>query len=429
MSTHPYDPDAPPPHAATVPEARSLSKAPRVSATLDPALEAALQHPAGSSASGERFHHEGILAEGGLGAVHSVFDKVLKRTIAVKRLHDTMHTSVGSAFLREARILARLDHPCIIPVYDYGVDSKFRPYIVMKQVEGEDFASWNMAVGTPRTPEAQVRLVELFRRVCDALAFAHARGVLHNDLKPSNLMLGDHGEIYVVDWGNAVRRTQWKRGLGHVTGTPAYMSPEQARCESLSPATDVFGIGATLFAMLVGCSPRARDPQLALKEAWDQTPILPPENHIVPKGIMDILLRAMAPLPEDRPATIQELSEQLDRARLGTWTAPRVHIPAGKTVVREGETGDQAYVVEAGKLEVVRSDKGLVSTIGPGDVFGELAPLTRRARTSTVRALTPCTLAVIDGRRLRSSLDMGNVGGRFVAALASRLVQEDAERD
>ncbi len=137
----------------------------------------------------------------------------------------------------------------------------------MKRVEGEDLASWLKAVGAPTSRESQVRVLDILRSVCDAVAFAHSRGILHTDLKPSNLMLGDHGEIYVVDWGNAVHRKRWKRGLRTISGTPAYMSPEQANGEPLSPRTDVFGMGACLYTLLVGTSPRSRNAMAALKQA------------------------------------------------------------------------------------------------------------------------------------------------------------------
>ena len=393
-------------------------------AILDPALEAALLRPPGSGENTDRYLHVGILASGGSGVVHAVEDRVLQRTIAVKRLHDTLRTEVGIAFLREAQTLARLDHPGIIPVYDYGVDSGYHPYIVMKRVEGEDFSSWLRAVGAPTSRDRQVRVLDIIRRVCDAIAFAHTRGILHNDLKPGNLMLGDHGEVYVVDWGNAVPRRRWKRGLRAMSGTPAYMSPEQARGEPLSPRTDIFGLGACLYTLLVGTSPRSRNAMQAIKEATERHKINPPDGHRVPTGLMDLLLRCMHPDPDARPATVRELAREIDRARLGTWMAPRITVQPGEDVVRQGDEGDQAYVVEDGQLEVIQ-DGTRVRVMGPGEVFGELAPLTRCVRTSTVRALTPCALAVIDGAQLRQSLDMGNLGGRFVAALAQRLLDRE----
>jgi CRP-like cAMP-binding protein len=122
---------------------------------------------------------------------------------------------------------------------------------------------------------------------------------------------------------------------------------------------------------------------------------------------------------------MRDLARELDKARLGTWMAPQVSFAAGEDVVRQGEEGDQAYVVESGSLEVLQEGVGRIRVLGPGEVFGEMAPLTRSRRTSTVRALTDSVLAVIDGAQLRESLDMGNLGGRFVAALAHRLIDRE----
>lgn len=391
-------------------------------ATLHPALETALLQPADVHAPQDRFIHRGVLASGGHGTVHAVFDRVLNRDIAVKRLHHTARPALVASFLREARVLASLDHPGIIPVHDYGVDSKKQPYIVMRRIEGEDLARYIGAVGPPRSRADQVKMLGNLRRVCDAVSFAHTHGLLHNDLKPSNLMLGDHGEIYVVDWGNAVPRTRWKRGLPGISGTPGYLSPEQARAESLSPRTDVFGLGACLYAIMVGRTPRSRKPRQAIEEARQGLPIKPPESHSVPASILDLALRAMSPDPTQRPASARAFADELDRIQHGSWMAPTVKLAPGTFVVQHGEKGDRAFIVEDGKLEVLDPAGRRVEQMAPGDVFGELAPLTRGVRTHSVRTLTECTLAVIDGQQLREMLEMGSLGGRFVSALIARLV-------
>ena len=431
MSSHPTRPDPP---SAQTPNTRSLSGRSSVSrptephpATLDPALEAALSRPIGRAAPDERYVHRGILASGGAGTVHAVEDRVLRRTVAVKRLHDTLGTRAGNAFLQEARVLASLDHPGIIPVHDYGVDSRARPYIVMKRVEGQDLSAWLKSLPEVqlRARHHQVRVLDHMRRVCDALGFAHGRGQVHFDLKPSNLMLGDFGQVYVVDWGNALSRRSWGRCLPKMSGTPSYMAPEQARCEAVGPWTDIFGIGATLYTLLVGRPPRSRMPIHAMHEASEAMPIRPPAGHSVPPGLMDLLLRCMAPDPIDRPLSMEQVAEALDLARHGTWMEPRVALTAGEAILREGEGGTAAYVVESGELEVVQEHSGHVRTLGPGDVFGELAALTGGIRSSSVIARTDCVLACIEGEKLVQALDMGNLGGRFVQALAQRLLDNE----
>ena len=162
-----------------------------------------------------------------------------------------------------------------------------------------------------------------------------------------------------------------------------------------------------------------------LHEASEAMPIRPPAGHSVPPGLMDLLLRCMAPDPIDRPLSMEQVAEALDLARHGTWMEPRVALTAGEAILREGEGGTAAYVVESGELEVVQEHSGHVRTLGPGDVFGELAALTGGIRSSSVIARTDCVLACIEGEKLVQALDMGNLGGRFVQALAQRLLDNE----
>src|SRR5262245_3206725 len=174
-------------------------------------------------------------------------------------------------FLREARIQARLEHPAIVPVYELGSDPAGQPFFAMKRLAGVTLAE---IVRRPDPPPRQ-RLLRVFADVCAAVAFAHSRGVVHRDLKPANVMLGDFGEVYVLDWGVArvldEREPEGGGGAaigaatdeidtldgltrdGVVLGTPGYMAPEQVRGElGLGRPADVYALGAILFELLAG---------------------------------------------------------------------------------------------------------------------------------------------------------------------------------
>ncbi|MBW2257883.1 MAG: protein kinase, partial [Deltaproteobacteria bacterium] len=208
-----------------------------------------------------RYLDVGLLGVGGMGEVRQVLDPALNRTIALKVLHPRLgHTrSHEDRFISEAQVTAQLEHPGIVPVYASGRMPDGRPYFTMKEVRGRTLAEVITEVHAAAAPHEWRpaesgwtfrRLVEAFHRICEAVAYAHARGVLHRDLKPSNVMVGDFGEVLVMDWGLArvragspwgtMEMVQTDRSLdpsqatrvGTVSGTPGYMSPEQARGET-----------------------------------------------------------------------------------------------------------------------------------------------------------------------------------------------------
>jgi eukaryotic-like serine/threonine-protein kinase len=204
--------------------------------------------------------HE-LLGEGGMGRVHAARQRSLDRDVAVKTARDASSAAAVESLLREARIMGSLEHPAIIPVHALGLDDARRPLIVMKRVEGVE---WTRLLEDPHEPRWQAlagsgrdRLaanLEILMQVCRAAHFAHSRGVLHRDIKPDNVMIGEFGEIYLGDWGIAVPAADVatpnpRRAL---IGTPAYMAPEMAVGGPLDARTDVYLIGATLHQVLTG---------------------------------------------------------------------------------------------------------------------------------------------------------------------------------
>ena len=199
---------------------------------------------------GERYEVMRRVGRGGMGVVYAARDLTLGRDVAVKVL-DRAGTAddAASRLLAEARILGRLEHPGIVPVHDAGVLVDGRPFYVMKLVRGKRLD----AVDESRSLNERL---ELFLRICDTVAFAHAHGVVHRDLKPQNVMIGPFGEVLVMDWGVAVLAEN--HGDVPVAGTPGYMAPEQERRGSpVDARTDVFALGVVLEAMLPRPSPKA----------------------------------------------------------------------------------------------------------------------------------------------------------------------------
>ena len=193
----------------------------------EPALDRLSAMFQGPDVSGTRYELISILGRGGMGIVYLARDTVLEREVALKIVERPTDEA------NEARILARLEHPGIVPVHDFGQLPDGRLFYAMKRVRGDRLDRW-MASGRDLSERLGV-----FLRVCEAVAFAHARGVVHRDLKPENVMVGEFGEVLVLDWGLRID--------GTIAGTPEYMAPEQARGDAaVDHRVDVFALGAML---------------------------------------------------------------------------------------------------------------------------------------------------------------------------------------
>jgi len=197
--------------------------------------------------TGTRYELVSILGRGGMGVVYLARDTALDREVALK----IFDRAPGDA--NEARLIARLEHPGIVPVHDFGELPDGRLFYAMKLVRGDRLDRW---MGAGR--EIGERL-GVFLRVCDAVAFAHAHGVVHRDLKPANVMVGEFGEVLVLDWGIAAELSSADRGsriADSIAGTPDYMAPEQARGDAgVDHRADVFALGAMLAGIAAGSAP------------------------------------------------------------------------------------------------------------------------------------------------------------------------------
>ena len=208
-----------------------------------------------------------MLGQGGGGEVHLCRDRAIGRDVARKTMLVPKGASASHRhFLREARVQAQLEHPSIVPVYDLGAAPDGRPFFTMRRVRGQTLEQVLLGLARDEPPAragwSRRRLLEAFARVCLAVDYAHRRGVLHRDLKPTNIMLGDFGEVYVLDWGVAMLVAdpttvepvivpgEDPRSQAALVGTPGYMSPEQILGESQDARADVYALGAILFEIL-----------------------------------------------------------------------------------------------------------------------------------------------------------------------------------
>ncbi len=328
-----------------------------------------------------------LLAEhgrGGLGRVVRAHDRYLGRTVAVKELLRT--SELGERlFLREAMITARLEHPGIVPVHEAGRWPNGDPFYVMKLVSGRTLKAVMAAAGSLGD---RLALLPHLIAVADAVGYAHSEGVVHRDLKPTNVLVGDFGETVVIDWGLARdlrapdgatlpdglpstpgESTPAPTVTGRVIGTPQYMAPEQARGEAVGTTADVYAVGAMLYELLAG-HPPIEGP--SVQHLLDQVRSGPPAPLAacvsgVPADLEAIVVKAMARAPEDRYPTARELAADLKRfqtgqlvtaQRYGRWRLLRRWLVRNRTYVGMAAMALVATgVVAAGMLRSVFDDR------------------------------------------------------------------------
>ena len=257
----------------------------------------------------------GLLGEGGMGRVHAAHQRSLDREVAIKTLRAPSHEVGIAALLREAVVTGRLEHPGIVPVHALGLDEHGAPLLVMKRVEGTHWRSLLEDAGHPgwssRPGDRLSAHIEILMQVCQAVHFAHSRGVVHCDIKPENVMLGDFGEVYLVDWGIAMRlEDPAARERDGLVGTPAYIAPELVGGKAVGPYTDVYLLGSTLHHVLTGCFRHSGSTlQEALLSAFCSEPFSYDDS--VPDELAELCNRATRREPTERFASALELRKAL----------------------------------------------------------------------------------------------------------------------
>ncbi len=423
---------------------------------------------AGRKLSFGRYRIRGEIARGGMGAILKIWDEDLRRTLAMKVVlgkdesATTGHTppidsrTLGR-FLEEAQVTGQLDHPGIVPVHELGLDSDGRVYFTMKLVKGEDLRQVYEHVLAGKDGWNQTRALGVLLKVCEALSYAHDKGVIHRDLKPANVMVGKYGEVYVMDWGLArVLGTQDRHDMrlqpepqtsisvrterreereeapdspimtmdGDVVGTPAYMPPEQARGETgaLGAQSDVYAVGAMLYHLLAGQMPFVPrsakvSARTVLMRVLEGSPVsvgtLAPD---APAELVAICEKAMARDAGLRYADTRAFAEDL-RAFLehrvvgayetGTWAETRKWVqrnkPLAASVAAAVAIALTAVVWIAGKNDEVRAKNDQLTSAN-----SELITAKQRADLKTKEAEENATAAARSAGEARQSAVTAN---------------------
>jgi len=265
--------------------------------------------PGRPSAQPADFELATLLGKGGMGLVYAARQASLDRQIAVKMIRPEMAQDefIRAKFLTEAMVTGDLDHPNIVPIHEAGMAEDGALFYAMKHVKGH---AWNDLLHK----QTEAENLDVFLRVCDAIAFAHDKGVIHRDLKPENVMIGSFGEVLVMDWGlassvappGAGAKAERLNPASGRAGTPSYMAPEMARCDfaRIGAASDIYLLGGILYEIGAGLRPHRGDTVLACLGAAMRNEIQPSPK----KGeLIQIALKAMATEPKDRYPSVQEL--------------------------------------------------------------------------------------------------------------------------
>lgn len=329
-----------------------------------------------------RYELHALIGEGAFGRVYRGLDRRLARPVAVKVIKPwwAEDSAWVQRFQREAQLLARISDPGIVQIYDIGHAEENGPYYVAELIDGESLAERLL-----RGPLAAIEARAIAEQLCDALAGAHAQGIVHCDVKPANVLITTaDGKVKVGDFGVArLAEGTSQAPAATVAGTPRYMSPEQARGRPTGPATDVYSAGVVLYEMLAGEPPFAHGSavELGLRHVQEQPPRLPVE---IPSGLRDVVERALAKEPADRYRDGSAMA-----------TALRAAGPSEKSSV-EGEVAGQGDREE----EIDRA---------PGDTSSGATAV--RAETATIDRSTAATRVVVASSRAPTRVMGGGSSG------------------
>jgi serine/threonine protein kinase len=374
-----------------------------------------------------RYRRVGSLGAGGMGEVLLATDTQLGREVAVKRMLIEPTGPAVARFLREAKVQARLDHPAIVPVYELANDDEGRPFFVMKRLVGTTLADV-LAQHTSDPRYTRAKLLRAFADACLAIELAHSRDVIHRDLKPANIMLGDFGEVYVLDWGIArvagetdptssesrASAAPELTQVGALIGTPGFMAPEMIRGDAIDHRADVFALGGILFEILAGQAllPRGREGIAAAITDYDPHPAARvPDRDIPPE--LDAACAAAAAQDRDTRPSARALAERIEQFLDGDRDLAQRkklafgHLEAARAARAsgDGEAERSLAMREAGRALALDPSSGAVDLLGrlmleppkqiPREVEKRLTALDERATRTKAGSFFPAYIAAL----------------------------------
>ncbi len=402
---------------------------------------------------GQRLILGGEIDSGGVGIIRKAFDCNLLRTVAVKKLlpEHAQVDSLRGRLVEEAQITSQLMHPHIVAVHELSNDRYDEIFFSMDFIEGRTLSQiLRESELEKRTKKQLFRHLQIFCKVCDAVAYAHSRGIIHRDLKPSNIMVGSFGAVYVMDWGIARKKEKssifdmdtmdakqagqryWVH-TGNSPGTWKYMAPEQVSKDEfgIDERTDVFQLGGVLFEILAHVPPYDAQSFSELKQKVRSADIVPPNSRVtqsLPQRLCQVAMKALNFNQSDRHESVPELKEEVESYIRTGGQFDTVHFEKGSIIVREGEPGDKAYIIVDGLCAAYTERTGskkILREMGKGDVFGETAVLTDDLRTATVEAMEPTELMVITEEDFYKGYEADAWIGNFLRVLAERFKEKD----
>jgi serine/threonine-protein kinase len=330
-----------------------------------------------SSLAGQRFGQYElieIVGSGGMATVYLATQESIGREVAVKVLPRifTHDATFIERFTREVQVIARMQHPHILPVHDFG-ENEGQPYIVMAYLDGGTLSDH---IDEGPMPLADTR--RTVRQVCDALDYAHGQGIIHRDLKPSNVLLDRQGNAYLADFGIAkvTESTAQLTGSGMV-GTPAYMAPEMAQPGGVTALVDVYALGVTVYQMLAGRAPYEADTPMGILLAHVSSPI--PDIRLVrpdlPNAVQEVINGSMAKMPEMRYSSPGVVAEALEAAASGAPLPVLESVPSGEGATVPMSPLPESAVTAAGVARPGTQVAGGKRTLSPFLIGGGLVGL------------------------------------------------------
>ncbi|MBN2555391.1 MAG: protein kinase [Anaerolineales bacterium] len=357
--------------------------------------------------------------QGGMATVYKAYHPALDRYVAIKVLHQAFKEDPNflARFQREARVVAKIEHPNIVPVYDFA-EHEGQPYLVMKFIEGE-----TLKARLQRSPLTKQEAFRIIDATGNALDYAHEMGILHRDIKPSNILLTEEGDVYLADFGLARIAQSGTSTLSSdvMLGTPQYISPEQARgMEDLDNGTDIYSFGVVLYEMVVGRVPFNADTPFSIIHDHIYTPLPMPRslNPKVPESVERVLLKALAKERNDRFSTVGDMVKAFHAAVEGKELGLDEIRPEGSTLVQHAEDtpgkGAKAQRktskprrswlwIGAGLLIALLSLLGLLGAIGRarlGEALGDLSAASAAAVSMDEEAQQRADQLALEAREL-----------------------------
>lgn len=402
----------------------------------------------------ERYTPVGYLGEGGFGKVMCCFDNNLNRAAAIKTLHSKFRDNQHQiqAALNEIRLISYLNHPGVVSIYDAFLGAEGDFTYSMELIQGEDLEDLLYKLEENFENLPLVQCIKIFTKLSETLAYVHDMGVIHLDLKPSNIMLGQYGEVQILDWGAAhlyapkryedfIKRYKKDAKMedifhdrsGGIEGTIPFMSPEQTERprHQLTPASDIFSVGISLYRALTGRFPFCYDSLESF--LYDLNNLEPPPLHEVrgdiPIRMSQICSKMLAKRTEDRYQSFHEVLHDLESLANSGQVFEQKSYQKGEILVHEGERGEYAFQIIDGMVEVfvmVDGTKKSLAVRGSGSILGEVAVFTKEPRSASIVALETTTVKLLNQQMVVEELEKLNPWvGHMVYQLSQRFIEQN----